>query len=166
MRVVAVEADDVRDLAPRLFRLRARQIDLVDDRDDLEVVLDREIGVGERLRFDALRRVDQQQRAFARGERPRDFVREVDVARRVDEIEDVVLAVVRRVVQADRMRLDGDAALALEVHRVEDLRLHLARLQRAGELEKAIGQRRLAVVDVRDDREVADVLSELAPLTT
>ena len=55
------------------------------------------------------------------------------------------------------MGLDGDAPLALEVHRVEDLRLHLARLQRAGDLEKAVGERRLAVVDVGDDGEVADV---------
>ena len=71
---VAVEADDLLDLPARLLRLRARQIDLVDDRNDLEVVLDREVGVGQRLRLDALRRVDQQQRAFARGERPRDLV--------------------------------------------------------------------------------------------
>ena len=65
----------------------AGQIDLVDDRDDLEVVLDREVRVGERLRLDALRRVDQQQRAFARGERSRDFVRKVDVPGRVDQVE-------------------------------------------------------------------------------
>ena len=77
----------------RFFRLRARQVDLVDDRDDLEVVLDREIGVGERLRFDALRRVDQQQRAFARGQRSRHLVAEVHVPGRVDQVEDVLLAV-------------------------------------------------------------------------
>ena len=65
------------------------QVDLVDDRDDLEVVLDREVGVGERLRLDALRRVDEQQRAFAGGERSRDLVAEVDVAGRVDQVEDV-----------------------------------------------------------------------------
>ena len=93
-RAARVEADDLLDLPPRFVRLRAGQIDLVDDRNDLEVVLDREVGVGERLRLDALRRVDQQQRAFARRQRPRDFVREVDVAGRVDQIEDVVLAVV------------------------------------------------------------------------
>ena len=121
------------------------------------LLLDRQVGVGQRLRLDALRRVDQQQRAFAGGERPRDLVREVDVPGRVDQVEHVLLAVVARVVQPDRMRLDGDAALALEVHRVEHLRLHLARLQRAGDLEKAVGQRRLAVIDVGDDREVADV---------
>ena len=55
------------------------------------------------------------------------------------------------------MRLDGDAALALEVHGVEDLRLHLARLERAGQLEEAVRQRRLAVIDVGDDREITDV---------
>ena len=54
------------------------------------------------------------------------------------------------------MRLDRDAPLAFEVHRVEDLRLHLARLQRAGELEEPVREGRLAVVDVRDDGEVTD----------
>ena len=91
-RAVAVEPDDVGDLAARLLGLRARQVDLVDDRDDLEIVLDGEIRVGQRLRLDALRGVDQQQRAFARGQRSRDLVGEVDVPRRVDEIEDVVVA--------------------------------------------------------------------------
>ena len=94
---------------------------------------------------------------FAGGQRPGHLVREVDVPRRVDQVQDVLLPVLRRVVQADRVRLDGDAALALEIHRVEDLRLHLARLKGAGDLEEAVGERRLAVVDVRDDREVSDV---------
>ena len=94
--VVAVEADDVLDLPARLFGLRAGQVDLVDDRDDLEVVLDREVGVGQRLRLDALRGVDHQQRAFAGGQRARDLVGEVDVPGRVDQVEDVLLAVVAR----------------------------------------------------------------------
>ena len=87
---VAVEADDLLDLAARLFGLRAGQIDLVDDRNDLEAVLDRQIRVGQRLRLDALRGVDQQQRAFAGRERPRHLVGEVDVARRVDQVQDVL----------------------------------------------------------------------------
>ena len=153
----AVEADDVLDLPLALVGLRARQIDLVDDRDDLEVVLDREVRVGQRLRLDALRRVDQQQRAFARRERPRHLVAEVDVAGRIDQVEDVLLAVLRRVVQAHRVRLDRDAALALEIHGVEHLRFHLAGLQRAGQLEEAVRQRRLAMIDVGDDGEITDV---------
>ena len=153
----AVQADDVFDLPLALLGLRAGQVDLVDDRDDLEVVLDGKVGVGECLRFDALRGIHQQECAFAGGQRPGDFVAEVDVAGRVDQVEDVLAAVPRGVVQADRMRLDGNAALALEVHGVEDLRLHLAGLECARELEEAIRERRLAMVDVRDDREVPDV---------
>ena len=54
------------------------------------------------------------------------------------------------------MRLDGDAALALQVHGIEHLRLHLARGQRPGQLQQAVGQRGFAVVDVRDDGKIAE----------
>ena len=101
--------------------------------------------------------VDDEERAFAGGEGAGDFVGEVDVAGGVDEVELVGFAVVGLVHHADGVGLDGDAALALEVHGVEDLGLHLARGEGAGELEEPIGEGGLAVVDVRDDREVADV---------
>ena len=55
------------------------------------------------------------------------------------------------------MGLDRDAALALQVHAVKDLRRHLAHLQCARDLEEAIGQRRFPVVDVRNDGKVAYV---------
>ena len=100
------------------------QVDLVEHRDELEPGLDRRVGVGDGLRLDALGGVDDQQGALARREAARDLVGEVDVAGRVDQVQVVGLAVARRVVDADRLRLDRDPALALEVHRVEDLRAH------------------------------------------
>ena len=63
----------------------------------VEVVVDREVGVGERLRLDALRRVDDEHGALAGGERARDLVGEVDVAGRVDQVQ-LVLVAVRRAV--------------------------------------------------------------------
>ncbi len=69
------------------FRVRGGQVDLVDDRHDLMVVLDALVDVGERLRLDALRRVDDQQRAFAGGQAAADFIGEVDVAGRVHQVE-------------------------------------------------------------------------------
>ncbi len=54
------------------------------------------------------------------------------------------------------MGLDRDPALALEIHRVEDLCLHLTGLERAGELEETVSQGRLAVIDVGDDGEIPD----------
>jgi len=55
------------------------------------------------------------------------------------------------------MLLDRDPALALEVHRVEELLGHLPLGERPRPLHQAVGERRLTVVDVRDDREVPDV---------
>src|SRR5690348_4780342 len=79
------------------------------------------------------------------------------MAGRVHEIEDVVLAVLGLVGEAHRLRLDGDAALALDLHAIEHLVPHLARLEPAAKLDQAVGKRRFAVIDVSDDREVADM---------
>src|SRR5205807_1012733 len=78
--------------------------------------------------------------------------REVDVARRVDQVELMPLPL-----DAYRLGLDRDSALALELHRVEHLFPHLPAGDGMGQLQDAVGKRRLAVVDVSDDREVADV---------
>ena len=88
-----VEADDLLDLLRARLRVGGGQVDLVDHRHDLMVVLDRLIDVGQRLRLDALRRVDHQQRAFAGGEAAADFIGEVDVAGRVHQVELIGLAV-------------------------------------------------------------------------
>ncbi len=74
----------------------------------------------------------------------------------VDQVELVRMAVLRGVHHADGVSLDGDAALALQVHGVEHLGLHLARSQRSGQLQQAVRQRGFAVVDVRDDGKIAE----------
>ena len=145
------------DFAHHALGIGGGQIDLVDHRDDRQVVFEREMIVRQRLRLDALRRVDDQQRAFAGGQRARDFVREVDVPGRVDQVELVRLSVGRFIVQRDRMHANRDPALALEIHRVERLLFHIAHRDRLGELEQTVRERRLAVIDVRDDAKIADV---------
>src|SRR6478735_1337982 len=85
-----------------------------------------------------------------------DLVGEVDVTRRVDEIEPIDETVARGVLEADRPCLDGDPLLALEVHRIEDLAHHLAPFDRVGQLQEPVGERGLAVIDVGDDREVVE----------
>ncbi len=65
------------------------------------------------------------------------------------------LSILRGVQHADGMRLDSDAALALQVHRVENLLLHFAHGERSGQFQQAVGQRGFPVVDVRDDGKIA-----------
>jgi len=154
-----IDPDHVLDLLLDLLGLGRGQIDLVQDRHDLVVVVERLVDIGERLRFHALARVNDQEGALAGRQRPRDFVGEVDMAGRVHQIEDVILAVLGLVVQPDGLRLDGDAALALDIHGIEHLFLarHFAIGQPARHLDQAVGQRRFAMVDMGDNGEVADV---------
>ena len=116
-------------------------------------------GVGEGLRLYALGRVDDQHGALAGRERAADLVVEVDVPRRVDEVQDIVLAVVGGVVEPDGAGFYGDAVLALEVHVVEYLVFHLALVDCVAYLEQAVGQRGFPVVDMRGDGKVADLAS-------
>ena len=58
----------------------------------------------------------------------------------------------------DGVALDRDALLLLQVHVVQDLVLHVARRERLGELQQAVRQGALPMVDVRDDTEVPNVL--------
>jgi len=74
---------------------------------------------------------------------------------RVDEVKLVCFAIISVVHHPDGLRLDRDATLALDVHRIEQLLLHVAFGHSMGKLQHAVGQGRLAVVDVRDDGEVA-----------
>ena len=66
-RVHGRNADDVLDLLLDLGGTRCRQIDLVDDGQDLQPVVDGQIRVRQRLGLNALRGVDDQHRALAGG---------------------------------------------------------------------------------------------------
>ena len=79
------------------------------------------------------------------------------MAGRVDQVQLVGLAVGGGVGHAHGARLDGDALLALQVHRVEHLLDHLALATVPVSCKQPVGQRGLAVVDMGDDAEIANV---------
>ena len=146
------------DLLARTLDIRGGQIDFVDHRKELELVLHREIEVRDRLRLDTLGCVDENQRSLARHQRAAHFVGEVDVTRRIDEVQLVSLRVFRIIEKRHRIALDGDPALTLEIHRIENLIAKLAIGDAATALDQPIGQSGLTVVDMCDDAEVANVL--------
>ena len=77
------------------------------------------------------------------------------MARRVDDVDLDALVVNRSV-----FRQDGDATLSLDVARVHDALFdHLVFAECARLLEHLVDQRSLAVVDVRDDRNVAQIVT-------
>ena len=155
--VRGVQPDHILDLLLHAVDIGGRQIDLVQHRHDLVIGVQRQIDIGQRLRLDTLAGIDQQQRALAGRQRTADLIGEINMARRIDQVQQIFLPVLGDIGQAYGLRLDGDAALALDIHRVEQLLLHLARLHRAAALDQPVGKGGFAVVDMRHDGEVADV---------
>ena len=99
--------------------------------------------------------VDQHQGAVGHPQHPFDLAAEVGVAGRVDDV-DLHAAIGDR----DVLGQNGDPPLSLQVVGIEDLLADQLRIAEASALAKhAIDERRLAVVDVGDDRDVADVLT-------
>ncbi len=76
----------------------------------------------------------------------------------IDKIEFVPGAVTCRVIERDALCLDRNAAFALEIHRVQHLVSHLSRLQSTAMLDEPVRQGRLTVIDMRNNREVSDLV--------
>ena len=150
-----IDTDDVLDLLGHAIGIGRRQIDLVEHGQHFEILLDRGIGIGHALGFDTLGGIHHQQRPLAGKQRTRDFVGEIHVPRRIDEIEGIGFAVGGLVIERDRLGLDGNTTLAFEIHRIEHLFGHLTFGQPAACLDETIRQRRLAVVDMGDDGKIA-----------
>ena len=157
-RIHGENADDILNLMLDPLGVGGGEIDLVDDGQYLKVGVQRKVSVCKRLRLNALRGVNDEHRTLARCQRAADLVVEVDMTRSVDEIQHISLAVLGLVVETDGSCLDGDAALTLKIHVVEDLILHDALLDRTAQLDEPVRQRRLTVVDVSDYRKVPDVV--------
>ena len=79
------------------------------------------IHIGNRLRLHALRGIDEQERAFASRQAPRDFIGKVDVARRIDQMQGIRLPILGLIPNGHCMGFDRDAAFTLQVHRIKDL---------------------------------------------
>ena len=75
---------------------------------------------------------------------------------RVHKVQDIFLTILRCVIEANGLRLDGDTALALNIHGVEHLLFHLTICEAAGFLDQAVCERRLAMVNMGDDGKISD----------
>ena len=166
---VAAGGENRREIELRLGRVERREqiedlvvdrlsagvgpIDLVDHDDRLQTLAQRLADDEFGLRHRAFGGVDQHQNPVDHAEDALDLAAEIGVAGRVDDVDPHVPPDDRGAFGEDR-----DAALALELVRIEgalgDL---LVGAERAALAQHRIDQGRLAMVDMGDDRDVANV---------
>ena len=119
-----VTSDDASELCCVLLWVCCWKVDLVEHRNDGQIVLKGKVEVGQSLGFDALGSVNQQNCAFTGSKRTRNLIGEVHVTWGVDHVQDVFDAAIALIGQPHSLRLDRDAPLALNVHAIEVLGPH------------------------------------------
>ena len=63
-RIGSIQPDHFLNLTSGLFDIGAGQVDFVDHRNNFEIVIHGQVNIGQRLRFHALSRIDNQQCAL------------------------------------------------------------------------------------------------------
>ena len=154
LALVGIEVEEeLVDLVDHGLDARVGPVDLVDHEDHGEPSLECLPEHEARLRQWPLARIDEQEHAVDHRQPALDLTAEVRVARRVHDVDLRTAVADCRVLGEDR-----DALLALEVHGVEHALVDvLVRPEGTGLPEQSVDERRLAVVDVRDDRDVAEL---------
>jgi hypothetical protein len=152
--LVGVQVDEqVVHLVQHLSGARVLAVDLVDDHHRGEAGFQRLLEHEARLGQGALGRVDEQEDAVHQGEGALHLAAEVGVARGVDDVD-----LDPSVVHGGVLGHDRDALLPLEVDGVHDPLHHvLVGAEDAGLPEHGVHQGGLAVVDVGNDGDVADI---------
>ncbi len=147
-----VEIDEqVVHLVQHFLRPGVRPVDLVDHDDRRQPPLQRLAQHEAGLRQRPFGRVDEQHDAVDHRQRALDLAAEIGVAGGIDDVDQQVVVVHRGVLGQNR-----DAALALEVGAVHRALGHpLVGAEGAALVQQRVDQGGLAVVDVRDDGDVA-----------
>ena len=141
------------DVVEHFGRSRIAPIDLVQRDDDRQVTGHRLLQDVPRLGQGSFRRIDEQQDRVHHEETALDFTAEIGMTGCVHDVEPRPVVIDGRLLGQDR-----DALLTLEVARVHhSVHDGLVRPERAGLAEHRVDEGRLAVVDVRDDRDIAQV---------
>ena len=160
LRLIGVEqGEQVENLVVDGFGPRVGAIDLVDHDNRLQPaaqgLADDKFG----LRQGSLGGVDQHENAIDHAEDALDLAAEIGVARRIDDI-DPHRMVLGSPLDRGAFGQDRDAALALQLVRIEgafgDL---LIGAKRAALPQELIDERRLSMIDMRDDRDITDIHS-------
>ena len=154
--ILGFQSDHVLDLVNDPLRLCTGKVDLVDHRNDVQIVIQRQIHIGQRLGLNALGRIHHQHRAVTGCQASGHLVVEVHMPGRIDEVEHVLLPVFCFIYVTHGLRFNGNSPLPLQFHIVQHLCLHLPAGKCSRHLNDPVCQRGFAVVNMGDDTEITN----------
>ena len=155
-RILGFNADHIFDLFNNTLRLGAWKVDLIDNRHDIQIMIQCQIHICQCLRFHTLCRIYDKNRSVTGCKASGHFIVEIHMTRRIDQVEDIFFTIFRIINDTNGLRFDRDSTFPLQIHIIKHLRLHLAASQQSRLLDNTVCQCGFAVVYMCNNAEIAD----------
>ena len=152
----SIKTDHILNLLLHTFRLCAWQINLVDHRENLQIMIQCQIYISKGLCLDSLRRIHDKNSAIAGCQTPAHLVVKIYMTWRVDQVEDILFSVLCRINGSDGLSLDRDASFPFQLHIVKNLCLHFPAGQQSCFLYNSVCQGGFTVINMCHDTEISD----------
>ncbi len=154
--IMSFQTDHIFDLIHNTIRLCTRKIDLIDDRKNIQIMIQCQINIRQCLCFDSLRRIHNQDRAITGSKASGYFIVKIDMSWRIDQVKNIFFSVAGFIYNSNSLRLNRDTTLTLKIHIIQYLRLHLTLCQGTGLLNNTVSQCRLTMVYMCNNAEITD----------
>ena len=151
--MAAVQANHLFYLLGDLIRPRRRQIHFIDHRQNFQVVIQRQIHIGQRLRFDSLAGIHHKDRPFAGRKGAGDFISKIHMPGSIDEVKCVFYAILF-MDHAHRLGFYCDPALPLQIHLVQKAIFHLPHRNSLRLFDQPVCQRGFSMIDMRNNAKI------------
>ena len=155
-RILCLYADDVLDLLNDSLRLCTWQVHLVDDRHHVQIVIQGQVHICQRLGLHALGRIHYKDGSVTGSQTPGYLVVKIHMPRGIDKVKNVFVAILCFVDGTDSLGFDGDPSLPFQIHIVQHLGLHLTAGEQSGHLDDPVRQGGFTVVNMGDNTKITN----------
>ena len=140
------------------LRVCGGKIHLIDNGNDFEVVIQCKIGIGQSLRLNSLCRIHDKNSPVTGCEGSAYLIVKVHMPRRVNQVKNILLSVLRLIDDSYGLGLNRNSPFPLDIHVIENLRLHFPLCQCSGLLDDAVRESGLSVINMRNNTKISNSL--------
>ena len=123
---MSLQTNHILYLRLHMIRVGAWKIDFIDNRKDVQIMVQSQIDICQGLSLNALGCIHYQDGSIAGCQTAGNLIIKVYVSGSVDQVKNIFLPVLCLIYGTHCLRFDGNASLPLQIHVVQDLLLHLS----------------------------------------
>ena len=156
-RILCFDSDNILYLRNNPVRLRTWKVNFVNDRHNLQIMVQGQINVRQRLCLNPLCGIDHQNCSLTGSKAPAHFIIKIHMSRCINQVENIFFSVLRLINNTYGLRLDGNSPFSFQVHIIKHLILHLPVGQQSGHFNNTVSQGRLSVINMSNNTKITDL---------